>query len=373
MLMSPTKILYMIDSVIRGGTESQLVGLINRLDRRAFSPALCTLRPSDTFIAEADCPRLELDVPRLFSPGGASKLHQFARHLRHEGIAVVQTFFQDSTLFGMAAARLARVPVRLVAFRDLGFWRTPSQEFLMRRAYPMATGFLANSQAVKNHVCARDRLDTSRFRVIYNGADTGQYRFVEHLENDVVVGIVGNIDRSVKRTDLFLRAAARVSAHHPEVTWHLVGDGDLRRECEALATYLGIRDRTVFAGRIADVPTYLQKIAIGVICSDSEGFSNAILEYMLSGCAVIATAVGGNLEAVQDGRTGLLVPAGDEGALAQAIGRLLDERAFRLALAREARTVAERNFGWDKCVADHEEYYRASLLAAGATEGAPPR
>ena len=369
--MAPTKILYVIDSVTRGGTESQLVGLINRLDRRSFSPALCTLRPSDAFIAEVNCPRLELDVPRLFSPGGASALFRLASHLRRENTAVVQTFFQDSSVFGMAAARLARVPVRLVAFRDLGFWRNSSQEFLMRRAYPMATGFLANSQAVKNHVCARDRLDTKRVRVIYNGADVDQYRFVEHTENDIAVGIVGNINRAVKRTDLFLRAAARVSEHHPEVTWHLVGDGVLRSGCEALAATLGIGDRTVFAGRIADVPTYLQKIAIGVICSDSEGFSNAILEYMLSGCTVVATAVGGNLEAVQDGRTGLLVPVGDEVALAQAIRRLVEDRALRLVLAREARTVAQRNFAWGKCVADHEEFYRVSLLAAGATAGAP--
>jgi L-malate glycosyltransferase len=369
--MAPSKILYVIDSIIRGGTESQLVGLVNRLDREAFSPALCTLRPSDAFIAEAGCPRLELDVPRLFSPRGVSEMRRLARHLRNENVDVVQTFFQDSTVFGMAAARLARVPVRLVSFRDLGFWRTPSQEFLMRRACPLATGFLANSRAVRNHVCTRDKLDTSKFRVIYNGADIDRYRFVEHTENDIAIGIVGNINRAVKRTELFLRAAARVSAHHPEVTWYLVGDGDLRPRCEALAAELSIGGRTVFAGRIADVPSYLQKIAVGVICSDSEGFSNAILEYMLSGCAVIATAVGGNLEAVQDGRTGLLVSPGDEAALAQAIHRLVEDRTLRLTLARAARSVAERNFTWEKCVADHEGFYRASLLAAGATAGVP--
>jgi L-malate glycosyltransferase len=218
-------------------------------------------------------------------------------------------------------------------------------------------------------ICARDRLDPSRFRVIYNGVDVNQYRFLEHVETDIAVGLVGTIDRPVKRADLFLRAAAQVSAQHPAVTWHLVGDGDLRHGCEALATDLGLRGRTVFAGSVADVPTYLQKIAIGVICSDSEGFSNAVLEYMLSGCAVVATAVGGNLEAVQNGRTGLLVPAGDEVALARGISCLIEETAFRLALAREARVVAEHDFGWDKCVTDHEECYRTSLLAAGPVGG----
>ena len=358
------KVLYCIDSIGRGGTETQLVGLINRLDRRGFAPSLCTLRPSSDYIGEADCPRLELDARRLFSPGGVSRLRVLAAHLREQRIDVVQTFFQDPTLLGIAAARLARVPVRLVSFRDLGFWRTPAQEFLMRRSYPLATGFLANSAAVKHHVCARDRLDPRRVEVIRNGIDVDRHRFVEHPEADVAVGIVGNLNRRVKRADLFLRAAARVADRHPATTWHLIGDGALRPQYERLAADLGIADRTVFAGRIADVPAYLRRLAVGVMCSDSEGFSNAILEYMLAGCAVVATSVGGNLEAVHDGRTGLLVPPGNDVALASALSRLIEERGTRAMLARQARAMAEAEFGWEPCVAAHQEYYRAALSAA---------
>jgi glycosyltransferase involved in cell wall biosynthesis len=292
-------------------------------------------------------------------------LYHLARFCRREGIDLVQTFFQDSTVLGMAAARLARVPVRLVAFRDLGFWRIPRQDFLMRSACRLATGFLANSQAVRDSVCAQYHLDPSRIRVIYNGIDSHRYRFVEDQESKVAVGILGNLNRRVKRADLFLRAAARVAVKHPEVTWHLIGDGTLRPRYEALAAKLGIDDRTVFAGRIADVPAYLHKIAIGVMCSDSEGFSNAVLEYMLSGCAVVATAVGGNLEVVRDGQTGLLVPPDNEADLADTLSRLVEDKRTRLALARNARATVERDFGWDRCVGNHEDFYRSSLQAAG--------
>ncbi len=360
------KVLYCIDSIGRGGTETQLVELINRLDRRRFAPSLCTLRPSSSYVEEADCPLLELDVRRLFSPGGASRLRALAGHLREQKIDVVQTFFQDPTLLGMPAARLARVPVRLVSFRDLGFWRTPAQEFLMRRAYPLATGFLANSEAVKHHVCGRDRLGPDRVRVIRNGIDLDRYHFTEHPESAVAVGIVGNLNRKVKRADLFLRAAARVAARHPEVTWHLIGEGELRPQYERLAAELGIAERTVFAGSVADVPAYLQRLAVGVMCSDSEGFSNAVLEYMLSGCAVVATSVGGNLEAVHDGHTGLLVPPGNDVALASALSRLIEERTTRAVLARQARAMVEAEFGWHPCLAAHEEYYQAALRAAAA-------
>lgn len=360
--MTPTKILYCIESIDRGGTETQLVELVNRLDRERFLPHLCTLRPSGAYLGTADCPVLELGIGRLAGPGGWRAVRRLGRYIGDRGIEIVQSFFQDPTLLAMPAARMGGAPVRLVSFRDLGFWRTPLQEFLMRRAYPLATGFLANSEAVKHEVCRRDRLDPSRVKVVHNGVDKEPYPFTEHLENEIAIGIVGNLNRNVKRTDLFLRAAARVAPRHPDVRWHVVGDGNLRPALEALAAELGIADRVVFAGRIADVPAYLGKLAVGVICSDSEGLSNALLEYMLCGCAVIATAVGGNLEVVRDGQTGLLVPPGNETALAGAMSRLIEEKTTRLMLTLKARTLVEQGFSWDRCVTAHQEYYRGQLM-----------
>jgi glycosyltransferase involved in cell wall biosynthesis len=366
--MRPTRILYCIESIDRGGTETQLVELINRLDRDRFAPRLCTLRPSGTYLDEVDCPVLELGVGRLVSPSGWQGVRRLGGYIEEHGVEIVQSFFQDPTLVAMPAARMGGAPVRMVSFRDMGFWRTPVQEFLMRRAYPLATGFLANSMAVKHEVCRRDHLDPSRVKVVYNGVDKGPFPFVEHLENEIAVGIVGNLNREVKRTDLFLRAAARIAARHPEVSWHVVGDGDLRPRLEALAAELGIADRVVFAGRIADVPAYLARLAVGVMCSDSEGLSNAVLEYMLRGCAVIATAVGGNLEIVRDGQTGLLVPPGNVTALAGAMSRLIEEKTTRLMLSLKARNMVEENFSWSTCVEAHQEIYRGELLVCRGEE-----
>jgi glycosyltransferase involved in cell wall biosynthesis len=364
--LAPRGVLYCIDSLVRGGTELQLAGLIRRLDRSRFRPHLCTLRPGDPALLPEDCPHLALEVPALLRPGTLGALRRTIRTLRREGIAVVQTFFQDATAFGAAAARLAGVPVRLASFRDLGFWRTPRLEFQMRRAYPLLTGFLANSEAVKEHFCRRDGLDPARVAVIPNGVEVARYEYVEHDGEPPAVGIVGNLNRRVKRTDLFLAAAGRLAAAHPGVSWHVVGDGSLRERCEAQARELGIAERVVFAGRCGDVPGYLGRLGVGVNCSDSEGFSNAVLEYMLRGCAVVATDVGGNREAVRHGETGLLVPPGDAGALAAAVERLLTEPGLRRRLARRAREEAVRRFAWERCVAAHEAHYLSALAAAGA-------
>ena len=351
------KILYCIDALARGGTELQLTGLIDRLDYDRYEPILCTLRPSPRELTPGGCRHLALDVPRLLTPSGLMAMQKLARWLKAEKVDVVQTFFQDATIFAGTAARLAGVPVRLACFRDLGFWRTQLQELLLRRIHLMMTGFLANSQVVKEHCVERDGIDPEKIQVIYNGIEPALLPFVDHEGPTVDIGIVGNLNRRVKRTDLFLEAAGLVAVDHPEITWHILGGGSFLEEFRALAERIGLGDRVKFAGRIADVPSYLARLQVGVICSDSEGFSNALLEYMFKGCAVVATDVGGNAEALENSETGLLVPVGDAKALAAAMKQLVEDVALRKQLAGNARRFAENNYNWERCVAAHEALY----------------
>lgn len=360
---NPIKILYCIDALARGGTELQLAGLIARLDRRRFRPALCTLRPSAPELTPADCPHLALDARRLFAPGGLRAAWTLRRWLRDNEVDIVQTFFQDATAIGGVAARLAGTPVRLAAFRDMGFWCSRSQEVLQRRTHPLMTGFVANSRVVKDHFVARDGLDADRVTVVPNGVDGEKLAWVDHAGPTTDIGLVGNLNRGVKRADLFIRAAGIVARDHPDVRWHLLGDGHLRPQLEELARDCGLDDRVVFAGRVPDVTDYLGRLQVGVLCSDSEGFSNALLEYLFRGCAAVATAAGGNIEAVTDGKTGLLIPVGDAEALAAALGRLVEDVELRRRLAAAARVDAEKRFAWDVCVAAHEAYYERALAA----------
>ena len=366
--MEPVPVLYCIDALHNGGTELQLLGLLERLDRRRVRPLLCTLRPS-SLAPPADVEHLYLPTPRLLAPGGWRSVRRLAAWLREREVRIVQTFFQDATVVGLAAARRAGVPVRLVSFRDLGFWRTRAQSWLMRRVEPWATGFLANSAAVRDAACRADGLDPARFRVIPNGIDTDRYRFVDHTEPRPDVAVVGNLNRRVKRQDLFLAAAARLADRYPGVRWHLVGDGELRPAYERRARQLGLGERVVFAGRVDDMNGYLARIGIGVNCSDTEGLSNAVLEYMLCGCAVVATAAGGNREVVRDGETGLLVPPGDASALAAAVAGLLDDPARRRGLARAAAAAVRERFAWERCVEAHHVYYAEVLEHGLAEEG----
>ncbi|MFO7653422.1 MAG: glycosyltransferase [Candidatus Krumholzibacteriia bacterium] len=371
------EVLFCIDAMTRGGTELQLRGLLDHLDRDRFAPHLCTLRAGDPLVAPADLPHLDWRVAGLLRPGGLLAIRRLAGYLREHAIDVVQTYHPDSTAFGGTAAWLAGVPVRVASFRDLGFWRRPLQVVLLRQVYRRMTGFMANSSAVRDHVCAADGLDPRRVQVIPNGIDPEAFVYREPETSPRVVGILANLNRPVKRVDLFVEAAGRLGRDFPDVTWEIAGEGRLRAQLEHRAAELDISRRMRFLGRRDDVREILARWDVGVLCSDSEGFSNALLEYMASGCAAVATAVGGNVDAIRDRENGLLVRPDDAEGLAAAVRELLRTEGLAGRLAARARRDLVQRFSWEACARAHEEYYVEQLESrpgrrrvAGASTGA---
>ena len=358
----PSGILYCIDSLPpTGGTEGQLAGLIERLDRSQFRPHLCTIKQTGATRPLTDCPRLSLNVPELASGRTLAAALKLRDYLKIERIQIVHSFFQDATVFSQWTARWAGIPVRLGSLRDMGFWREPKIEFLMRHTYPLLSALVANSHAVKARFMQLDHLDPRRIRVVPNGVDATAFAFHAQGPEPPVVLFLGNLNRKVKRPDLFLSAATMLAPRYPQVLWLIVGDGQFRPELEAMARDLGLGRRVVFAGRHTDVSPFLARAAIGVNCSDSEGFSNSVLEYMLAGCAVVATAVGGNQELIRHDENGLLVKPNDTEALAGAIDRLLAEPERAIRLRATARQSVESGFSWERSCSSHQDLYRELL------------
>ncbi len=133
--------------------------------------------------------------------------------------------------------------------------------------------------------------------------------------------MVANL-RPVKSVDTLIRAAAIVVRDIPDARFVIVGDGPLRDPLLKLTSDLSLTDHIKFVGSTQDVHALLATAGIGVLTSTSEGFSNAILEYMCAGLPVIATNVGGNRESVTDA-TGYLIPPSDPSALAAKLIDLL--------------------------------------------------
>ena len=223
---NPINVLYLIDSLFHGGAERQLAELIRNLDQRHFKPHLCTLKPSYGLDDDLDIPKECLNFSSFVSPSLFGVLRRISNFINRNQIEIVQTFFQDPCLLGALLKPFTDIKL-IGTFLDLGFWRTPAESRKMRLAYPFYNGFIANSQAVKDHFCSTDGIASPRIKVIYNGFDLAAIPAIAKLPPDLraapVVGIVANLNRPVKRVQDFISAAAIVHQHHPETTFLVVG------------------------------------------------------------------------------------------------------------------------------------------------------
>jgi glycosyltransferase involved in cell wall biosynthesis len=145
----------------------------------------------------------------------------------------------------------------------------------------------------------------------------------------------------------------------------LAGDGEQRADFERQVAELGLQKNFYFLGRRDDIPEVLACCDMAVLPSKAEGLPNAVLEYMSAGLPVIASRVGGNAEIVREGETGLLVPAQDTGALAEAMLRLLRSPEEALRLARNGQQYVRENFSYERLIGEVDALYTELLQRAG--------
>ncbi|MDP2835158.1 MAG: glycosyltransferase [Pseudomonadota bacterium] len=175
--------------------------------------------------------------------------------------------------------------------------------------------------------------------------------------------IVARLD-AIKDHASLLRALPRVIQAHPNATLLIIGDGPLRADLERQTAELGLGRHVRFLGMRDDVPELLVALDVVVLCSLSEGLSLTLLEQSAAGSSMVATDVGGNPEIIEDGITGLLVPVGDEAALAGAINRLLDDPERAHAIGQAARLQFMREFTLARMVSRYVEVYEGCAPAS---------
>jgi glycosyltransferase involved in cell wall biosynthesis len=135
-----------------------------------------------------------------------------------------------------------------------------------------------------------------------------------------------------------------------EIRLVLVGDGPSRNGLQQAAAALGVLDRVHFVGELVTPVNLHQFFDVSILCSLSEGFPNSIIEAMAAARPVIATPVGGVLDVVEEGVTGLLRPCDDPTAMAEAITRLRFDPAFRGELGEAGRSFVSRRYGQDQVI-----------------------
>lgn len=377
----PVGVAYVLPGLGRGGTEKHVMDLASHIDRRRFSPCVISTGmggPMEGELASRGIPVHLLDYRGLsLRPGKALPLFRDARRffgaldriLRERRIALLHSYLPAANILGMAAGLRRRTRVRIVSKRALCRYKEghPVESRFEDLSNLVADAVMVNSRAVAEDVRRTERFVGRKMFLVYNGLDIpgedltgGGAPLPADLgpRGDTLrIACVANLHRYKGHLDL-VEAAHRVAEIFPEARFLLAGsDADAGEAVRRRIGELGLETSVRLLGPRADVASILAASDLVVHPSIEEGFSNAILEAMAAGKAVVATRVGGNPEAVEDGITGRLVPPGDPETLASTIIELLRDTARAEAMGRAGRERLRQRFSLAGMVAGVEESY----------------
>jgi sugar transferase (PEP-CTERM/EpsH1 system associated) len=366
--MSLIKILHVVFGLGTGGTEQGVRKLLSGLDRSCFEQVVCTVTSGAAFTNTEGIRVISLDRA---AGQGAFLVPALMRAIANEKPHVVHSR-NWGTIEAVPAARLARVPAVIHSEhgRDLStMGDQPWRRRQMRRAcYAWADRVFTVSKELRQYYATQLRWPEDRFSLLYNGVDTRRYRPDEALRrkyrerlgitpDTFVAGTVGRLD-PVKDHKTLIRSAAGVVAKGTNLRLVIVGDGVERAAAEGeVAAHAQLQGRVTFVGESADVCGWLNSFDAFVLPSISEGMSNTLLEAMAVGTPAIASDVGGNPEVIEDGRSGLLFPAGDVEALTAHLCCLAEQPALRLQLGTAARRRIENVFSLERMLTGYAEMY----------------
>ena len=347
--------------------------LIQRLDRDRFDVHVACFHKEGSWLArvESCAPVTAFPIHGFARPATLARAAAFARWCRARRIRAVLACDLYANAFALPSAALAGVPVRVGSRRELNPDKTPAQIALQRQAYRCAHAVVANSRAAAQQL-QNEGLATDRIHVVANGIDAARFAPRTAARPVTTVLTVANL-RKEKAHEVLLGAAARLAPRHPQLKFLIAGDGPRYAELRALAQRLDVEHQVRFLGHTEDVPSLLAQADVFVLPSRSEAFPNAVLEAMATGLPIVASGVGGILELVEDGVTGLLVPPGEAPMLADRLCRLMNDPALASRLGHAARAEALARYSFDRMVAAFETLYLTELTRRGVREAGQPQ
>lgn len=344
------RVLMLVDQLEprSGGGERFAVGLAAHLPRDRFQVALCAthavLAPWDRTLRESGVPWFALGRR---TTADVLPFRRLVGVLRRQRVDVLHSHMFGSNVWGTIVGRAARVPVLVAHEQSWNYEGQPVRKLLDGRLIGrFADTFVAVSSADRDRMVAVEGVPADKVRVELNAyvPRTGVRpppRLREELGLGADVPLVGTVAilRPQKALHVLLEAFARLDSGA-----HLVvgGDGSCRAALEERAAALGIAGRTHFLGLRDDVDGILTAVDVAAMSSDFEGTPLFAFECMAAGTPLVATAVGGLPDMLEDGRSALLVPPRDPAALAAGLSRALGDAALRQALASAAHERLER-------------------------------
>lgn len=374
----PTRMFHLVDTLNMGGTENQMAQTALRLHSAGHAVTVGCLRaegPLLKTLQQAGIPVIEFRKRKtLLSLNGMSQLLRLAIFLRQKKFHVLHAHDLWANLLGVPAARLAGTPVIISSRRYLADleWYRPWRNKVMRAIYRLSTYVVVNSNSVREILLKSEGLPPEKIRVIYNGVDIDRFAGARPDRKRLLPGVgsrpklisvVANMYGPVKGHGHLIAAASMVCRALPETIFLLIGDGQERPRLEQQIKEAGLAKSFLFLGHRQDISELLACCYLSVLPSEAEAMPNAILEAMAAGLPVVATAVGGTLELIENEVTGLLVQPRNPQALAAGILRVLHDPHLAMNLARAGQERMRTHFNFQRLTTELEQLYQEAPVA----------
>ncbi len=379
--MTAVRVLHVVNRMAIGGLENGLVNLINHLPEGEYQHTIVSLTFHTDFVQRLKREVQLIDLDRR--QGKDFSLHgKLWRCLRRVRPHVVHSR-NLATLEAQAVAFAARVPVRIHGEHgwDIHDMEGSSRKYrLLRRLHrPFVHRYVALSQQFEDFLRGPIGVPRERIRQICNGVDVDRFRpagketrelFPRSFRGPekIVFGTVGRMEAVKDQVTLaraFVRLLERQPASRERVRLAMVGDGSLRPEVGEVISRAGLESLVWMPGAREEIPELMRGFDVFVLPSQAEGISNTILEAMASGLPVVATSVGGNLQLVDEGVTGRLVPPRDPERLAEAMAGYLAEPGRVEREGGAARKRAVERYSIRRMVDEYHGLYQELLVEKG--------
>lgn len=359
------RILHVIDSLKIGGTERQCVEIAKRINGGKYNVQLVTLEKKGALlqaVIDAQIPLTEFKISGAFyQPKSILQIIRLALFMKKKKFHIVQTYGFYSTVPGVIAARIARVPVVISGKRDMNELLSRGKIRVEKFLWKFCDKIIVNAKRIQDYLITKENIPIGKIKVIYNVVDiknemkTSEMRCHSKIN---IVGMVANF-REQKDHKTFLDAAVIVRKMKPDVRFALVGSGPLEDKVKGLANDLGLFESITFHGwksgkELFDV---MGTFSITVLSSFNEGMPNVILESMALGIPVIANPSGGVPELIEDGVSGYLFQYKRPDILAEKINYLLDNKNILLEIGYRAREIVKSRFSSQQTIKSFKSLY----------------
>ena len=359
----PRRVGLVIGQLTYGGAESQLYELARGLGDKGEVVVYCLSRQGEPYasrLAEAGVPVRLLPASGHLDPARVFKL---ASWLERDAVTVLHAFLYIASAYAYLATRLRRRVALVTSARNCKKEAHWLRRVLMTRAFKASDAIICNSEEMKRFAVEHYGAPAQRVEVVYNGVDVDRFAGDARVASSprprpLTVGTVGRLERQ-KNLGMFLRGAKAVLERFPGARFEIVGDGSERNRLQEALVEDGLSHAVRLRGELADIPGFLSGLDQFWLTSDWEGTPNVVLEAMAAGLPVIATKVGGTPELVDDGTSGVLIGADDDGALGSAAIRLAGDEELTRRMGACAVGAARERFSLPAMVSATERVYEA--------------